>query len=523
LKEQDWDTARRSTVLIESSKSFFRGAFLLSVGVLSSCGGGQNTGRAGPPDFRLQSSPGSLTLQPGGGGTVEITLIPLNGFSGAAQVQVPSIPAGVSVSPSQFSVSATAGQSLTISVASTVSAANYTVNFQGAAGSVNHSVTLDLAVTDFQLSLSPSSLNLLAGAWETVQVALTPLNGFSGSVQVQVSNIPTGVTLSQSQFTVSASKAQTITVSTSPGTPLGSYSLSFKGAAGSLNHSTSLNVVVANAGNPPPSRADFVRTDDTPQSAVYDTSHKVVYVSNPNRCTVDVISSTTYQVLKSLPIPSPRGLDISVDGANVYVGTATQALYVIDAGTQKISQRYFTPASPSGGAVYFAPQPEKPAVLTNGSLLLLASTYGTYQITSWNPSTDTYEIRNDAPHNWFDSTGVLARSGDGKKVIFGNDFFPGNVILYDAASDSFVAADVPGYPFSVTANFDGSRFSVAVSVPGAPGSGIYVFDASLNLLTILPAVTPVRYSVDGSKLYAVGVLGNVPVVETFDMQSYGVS
>lgn len=43
-------------------------------------------------------------------------------------------------------------------------------------------------------------------------------------------------------------------------------------------------------------------------------------------------------MLKSIPIPSPQGLSLSLDGSKVYVGTRTQALYVIDAATQKVSQ-----------------------------------------------------------------------------------------------------------------------------------------------------------------------------------------
>jgi hypothetical protein len=219
-------------------------------------------------------------------------------------------------------------------------------------------------------------------------------------------------------------------------------------------------------------------------------------------------------VLKSIPIPSPRGLDISLDSSKVYVGTATQALYVIDAATQKISQRYYAPAPPAGAADY-APQPQKPVVTANGKLLLLANPNmgGIFQITSWDLATNTYQVRTDAPFNNFDNTGVMARSGDGTKVIFANDFEPGEVILYDSVTDSFKSTSLPSFPFAVAANANGTQFSVA-------SDQTYVFDAQLNLLNVLPASAPVQYSPDGSKLYAVGFKQNIPTVQTFDMQAF---
>ena len=365
---------------------------------------------------------------------------------------------------------------------------------------------------DFTLSVSPTSLTLQPGTGGTVQVTLTPVNSFSGAAQVQVQNLPTGVTLSETQFSVSASSPQSVNVATDLSVTAGSYSLAFQGTSGSLSHSATLKVAV-NAGNSPPSRADFVPTYDTPESATYDKARKLVYVSNPIRGTVDVVSSTTYKVLKSIPIPAPRGLDISVDGSKIYVGTNTQALYVIDATTQRLSQRYFIPAPP-GGAFDIAWEPQKLVQSANGKLVVLGLSNGTYQIATWDLTTNTYQVRADAPFG-FDNTGVIARSGDGTKVILANDVSSGEVTLYDSATDSFRSTSGLPFPFAVAANSNGTQFAVAAS------DQIYVYDAQLNLLHTLPASTPIQYSPDGSKLYIVGFLGTLPVVEIFDMQTYG--
>ncbi|HEX8818216.1 MAG TPA: YncE family protein [Terriglobales bacterium] len=356
---------------------------------------------------------------------------------------------------------------------------------------------------DFSISVSPNPLALDFGTGGAIDVSVTPMNGFKDPVQVMISGAPAGLILSETQFSLTAQ--QNVTVGAGTTLSAGDYALKVQGTAGTLVHSTTARIQVG-AAPPLPSRADFVRTDDTPFAAAYDMARKLVYVSNPNIGTVDVISSTTYQLLNSIPIPSPAGLDMSPDGSTVFVGTSSQALYTIDAATQKISQRY---VAPSGQ------RPTKIKVAANGSVLMLTESISGVFIASWNLTTNTFTVRTDAPKNFFDTTGVLARSGNGQEVIFANDFDPGTVILYDSATDSFTAADVPSYPFAVAANADGTQFTVAVD-----GYGTYVYDAQLNLRTILAAAAPLQFNPGNDFLYAVGFLGNVPVVQTINMQTY---
>lgn len=368
-------------------------------------------------------------------------------------------------------------------------------------------------VPDFTLAVAPSSVTLQSGTGGTVQVTLTPVNGFTGAAEVQAQNVPSGITLSATQFSVSAASAQTVTISTGPNVATGSYSLSFQGSSGSLLHSATLAVAV-NGPAKPPSRADFVPTYDTPASGVYDIARKLIYVSNPTNGTVDVISSTTNNVLKSIPIPLPRGLDMSLDGSRVYVGTRTQALYVIDAATQEINQRYFAPAATGTEGFGYACEPLKPVETANGKLLLLATTDdGTLQIATWDLSTNTFEFRTSSAFHEFDITSVLARSGDGTKVIVADNTSAGTVVLYDSATDSFISKPYFGYPFALAANANGTQFAVA-------SGQTLILDAQLNQVNAVPGSAPVKYSPDGSKLYLVGFLGSVPVVQTFDTQTF---
>src|SRR5208337_2707664 len=127
----------------------------------------------------------------------------------------------------------------------------------------------------------------------------------------------------------------------------------------------------------------------------------------------------------------------------------------------RVSQRYFTPAAP-GGAFDIAWEPQKLVQTANGKLVVLGLSNGTYQIATWDLTSNTYQVRPDAPLN-FDNTGVLARSGDGTKVVLANDMSSGEVTLYDSATDSFLSTTGLSFPFAVAANANGTQFAVAAS------------------------------------------------------------
>jgi DNA-binding beta-propeller fold protein YncE len=52
-------------------------------------------------------------------------------------------------------------------------------------------------------------------------------------------------------------------------------------------------------------------------SAVYDPAHNLIFASNADWNRVDVLSNKTHQLVKSIPIPNPRGVDIRQDNATV--------------------------------------------------------------------------------------------------------------------------------------------------------------------------------------------------------------
>jgi subtilase family serine protease len=101
---------------------------------------------------------------------------------------------------------------------------------------------------DFSLSASPASGTVTAGSATTYKVSLTSTGGFSGSVALSASGLPSGAQASFSPASVSSSSTtSTLTVSTLPTTPTGSSTVTITGTSGTLSHTTSVSLVVGSA------------------------------------------------------------------------------------------------------------------------------------------------------------------------------------------------------------------------------------------------------------------------------------
>src|SRR5207302_2832711 len=90
------------------------------------------------------------------------------------------------------------------------------------------------AQPDFSLSASPASQVLSVGASTSYTVTVSPGAGFTGTVALQVSGLPSGTTGNFSPATISTSGSSTLLVSTSDSTAAGSYQLTITGTSGGI-------------------------------------------------------------------------------------------------------------------------------------------------------------------------------------------------------------------------------------------------------------------------------------------------
>jgi hypothetical protein len=97
---------------------------------------------------------------------------------------------------------------------------------------------------DFSLGVSPSSQTVTAGGSTTYTVSSTALNGFSGSITLSATGLPTGATASFNPASIAAGGSSTLTVSTGSTTPSGTSIITVTGSSSSLAHSSSTSLVV---------------------------------------------------------------------------------------------------------------------------------------------------------------------------------------------------------------------------------------------------------------------------------------
>ena len=102
---------------------------------------------------------------------------------------------------------------------------------------------------DFSVSANPSTLSIPAGSFGTSQIALNS-NGFSGTVSLSSAVVPSTATITATlkptsvPLTPGGSGTSTLNVTTTPFTPLGTYSVNVTGTSGALSHSTQVTVTV---------------------------------------------------------------------------------------------------------------------------------------------------------------------------------------------------------------------------------------------------------------------------------------
>lgn len=230
--------------------------FYYVVSALASCGihpesGNSNQVSATPsqPDFTISASPSSRTVTQGGQTTYSVTAGALSGFTGAVALSVSGLPSGVAATFNPPSISGSGTSTLTLTASATASTGTATLTITGTSGSLAHSATPTLTVTvagpapDFTISASPASRSITRGNSTTYAVTIMPLNGFTGTVSLSVSGLPNRAHASFNPTSISSGNS-TLTVTAGQRTPRGTYTLTIKGANGSLSHTTPVTLII---------------------------------------------------------------------------------------------------------------------------------------------------------------------------------------------------------------------------------------------------------------------------------------
>ena len=194
------------------------------------------------PTFTLEAQSG-LKIDQGSNSSSFVVLTPFYGFTGSVNLSVSGLPSGVtaSFSPNPTTSSAT----LTLTATSTAATGQYTLTITGTSGTQTASTTITLGVYAPSFTLSDSGgVTVGQGTSSTSNVYINSLNGFTGSVSLSVSGLPSGVSASFSPNPASAITAGTLTLTAASTASLGQYTVTITGRSGSQTATTPLTITI---------------------------------------------------------------------------------------------------------------------------------------------------------------------------------------------------------------------------------------------------------------------------------------
>ncbi len=170
-----------------------------------------------------------------------------DGFSESVSLDVAGLPPGASHTWSASPVTPTTSTLLTITSTPSTPRGAYTLTITGTAASLVQTTTVTLRVLqpDFEMSLHPPSQSVWSGQDASYTTHLTATDGFTASVALDIGGLPTDTTYEWAANPVTPTVSVPLTITTTPDTPGGVYTLTITGTAGSLAHTAQTVLHVA--------------------------------------------------------------------------------------------------------------------------------------------------------------------------------------------------------------------------------------------------------------------------------------
>ncbi len=199
-----------------------------------------------PTSFTITPAPASLTVAQGGSGTSTITVAPQGGFTGTVAFSIAGLPSGVTAG---FSPASTAAHTttLTLKAAATAATGASTVTITGTSGKITSQAAINLTVAlpaSFTISANPASLSVTAGSTGQSSIAISAVNGFTGTVTMAASGLPAGVTVT---FGAASAVGRSITFTAASSATAAVSTVTVTGTSGTLTSKTTITLTVTPA------------------------------------------------------------------------------------------------------------------------------------------------------------------------------------------------------------------------------------------------------------------------------------
>ncbi len=215
-------------------------------------------------------------------------------------------------------------------------------------GGTQPQITRTSPSQDFSLTLSTNSLSVPQGGTSSpVNVLVNGQNGFAGTVQITLSDLPTGVVSNPaSPFNIAAGVNMAVVFGADPNAATGSFTIAAQGASGSLSHSVGFSLAVqssvAYTAQIYPNPA--LKGEPAPYKFLaYDQKRQLLYLSAPSQIDVFDLQAAEFKPAgltlncPSFRSPGPcpdddvRGLALTPDGSLLVAADfGSQNVYLLD-------------------------------------------------------------------------------------------------------------------------------------------------------------------------------------------------
>jgi parallel beta-helix repeat protein len=197
-------------------------------------------------DFTINTSPTSGSINRSESTAATVSLSPINGFDNTVSLSASGLPSGATANFTPSSGTPSFASTLTISTASTTPVGTYSITINGTGGGMTHGTTYTLTVTtpDFTISVNPTIGSQNHGEYINATVSLSSINGFDNGVSLSASGLPSGAVATFAPSSGTPSFASTLTISTAPTTPIGTYLITITGNGGGMTHGTTYTLTV---------------------------------------------------------------------------------------------------------------------------------------------------------------------------------------------------------------------------------------------------------------------------------------
>lgn len=190
---------------------------------------------------------------------------------------------------------------------------------------------------DFTLSATPSPVSVSPGGNATYTVSTAALDGFSGTMILSASGLPSGATASFNPPSIAVGASSTLTVTTTENTPAANSTLTITGASGSLTNSTTVVLSVT----------DFA-VSATPSSTSVNAGSSATY-------TVSAAALNGFAGTVSLGVTSglPAGATASFSPTSIAAG-ASSTLTIATSSSTPVGSPTLTITGASGSLTHSA-------------------------------------------------------------------------------------------------------------------------------------------------------------------------